>query len=69
MVQDGDGRGKAYCFQRSETTDSLERILSYLCDSNDTPKTKFVMVDKDLTKIEIAKCRNTPLLISYYEIF
>ena len=51
MVEDGDGRGKpvAYCFQRSETKVNLEKNLDYFCRTNDTSKTKIVMVDKDLT--------------------
>lgn len=61
MDEDGDGRGKpvAYCFQRPGTKDNQERILSYFCDTNDTSKTKIVMVDKDLTGINvlISKCQ------------
>ena len=59
MVEDGDGRGKpvAYCFQRSETKVNLEKILDYFCRTNDTSKTKIVMVDKDLTEISVLKSK------------
>ena len=59
MVEDGDGRGKpvAYCFQRSETKVNLEKILDYFCRTNDTSKTKIVMVDKDITEISVLKSK------------
>ena len=59
MVEDGDGRGKpvAYCIQRSEAKVNLEKILDYFCRTNDTSKTKIVMVDKDLTEISVLKSK------------
>ena len=59
MAEDGDGRGKpvAYCFLRSETKDNLEKVLNYFCNFNDTSRTKIVMVDKDLSVINVLKSK------------
>ena len=72
MVEDGDGRGKpvAYCFQRSETKENLEKILDYFCKTNDTSKTKIVMVDKDLTEISVlrSKLPNADILLCKFHV-
>ena len=47
----GMGKPVAYCFQRSETKENLEKILDYFCKINDASKTKIVMVGKYLTEI------------------
>ena len=67
MVEDGDGRGKpvAYCFQRSETKVNFEKILDYFFRTNDTSKTKIVMVDKDLTEISVLKSKLPSATISH----
>ena len=73
MVEDGGGRGKpvAYYFHRSETKVNMEKILDYFCRTNDTSKTKIVMVDKDLTEISVLKSKlpsATALLCKFHVI-
>ena len=48
IFEDWDGRGKpvAYCFQISETKENLEKILDYFCRTNDTSKSKIIMVER-----------------------
>ena len=55
LVEDQDGSGKpvAYCFMRRETKESLERIIDIFCEQNDTSKVNVIMVDKDLTEINL----------------
>ena len=76
MVEDGDGRGKpaAYCFHRSETKENLEKVLAYFRDFNDVSRSKIIMVDTDLTEINVLKSKfskrkYTYLQIPRYEIF
>ena len=55
LVEDQNGSGKpvAYSFRRRETKESLEKIIDIFCDQNDTSKVNVIMVDKDLTEINL----------------
>ena len=72
MVEDGDGRGKpaAYCFLRSETKENLEKVLTYFSDFNDVSRSKIIMVDKDLTEINVLKSKipNANILICKFHV-
>ena len=38
---------------RRETKKSLEKIIDIFCEQNDTSKVNVIMVDKDLTEINL----------------
>ena len=55
LVEDQDSSGKpvAYSFMRRETKECLEKIIDIFCEQNDTSKANDIMVDKDLTEINL----------------
>ena len=55
LVEDQDGSRKpvAYSFMRRKTKESLEKIIDIFCEQNDTSKVNVIMVDKDLTEINL----------------
>ena len=55
LVEDQDSSGKpvAYSFIRRETKECLEKIIDIFCEQNDTSKANDIMVDKDLTEINL----------------
>jgi hypothetical protein len=55
MAQNSNGKGRpvAYCWMKSETKENLEFLYRLLKLSPHIPEIKIILVDKDLTNLEV----------------